>query len=108
MVVGTFVRSAALFRVNAVSESRSVSRESSAHVCPVTDEHVVCAGAPPTISSSESIIDGNGMPPTIDAIDFSVHCCASKKILLIIFVHVFVIFTYCVGLLRVISLLGSY
>lgn len=79
MVVGTLVRSAALFRVNAVSESRSVSRESSAHVCPVTDEHVVCAGAPPTISSSESIIDGNGMPPTIDAIDFSVNCCASKK-----------------------------
>lgn len=36
---------------------------------PVTGEHVVCAGAPPTISSVESIIDGNGMPPTIDAID---------------------------------------
>lgn len=35
---------------------------------PVTGEHVVCAGALPTISSSESIIDGNGMPPTIDAI----------------------------------------
>ncbi|CAB3221984.1 unnamed protein product [Arctia plantaginis] len=36
---------------------------------PVTDKHVVCTGALPTISSVESIIDGNGMPPTIDAID---------------------------------------
>lgn len=36
---------------------------------PVTDRHVVGAGARPTISSGESIIDGNWMPPTIDAFE---------------------------------------
>lgn len=47
---------------------------------PVTAEHVVGAGAPPTISSRESIIDGNGMPPTIDAINVDASSSASRNV----------------------------